>query len=369
MRFKIIIGLISLMFFYSCQTEEDLDLKETYPKGKSCIDDKNWGKEKGEVINLKSGAEVKKYEDKYVYLDDIILSEEQLKLLEETGSIFPEDLTEENEPYFIDSGKPISPIFGTATVPNTSVGGSKAVGRNPYQGMFWAMVRYTYSDNLSSYQKNRIADAIKYVESQTNARFYNATGKPTRDPQWGFDYPYIEFVPSEYNRSFVGRKGGKQILEIANFWSRGIIVHEICHALGMFHEQSRADRDQYINVLYNNIIPDERPNFRKETRNYYIIDPFDFNSIMLYGSFDFAIGSNPTITKKNGDTFVKNRSGLSESDRKFINTFYLPYKAREDVCVELDSVVYDRYNNRLSEEDRIYLEEQLNRNRCFYPLR
>lgn len=35
------------------------------------------------------------------------------------------------------------------------------------------------------------------------------------------------------------------------------------HALGFWHEQSRADRDSYVYVLWNNIIPGMEYNFKK----------------------------------------------------------------------------------------------------------
>ena len=63
-------------------------------------------------------------------------------------------------------------------------------------------------------------------------------------------------------------------------------MHEIGHTLGFFHEQSRPDRDNYVNILRENIAQYQELNFEKYTED--DIDdfnvPYDFSSDMHYGS-------------------------------------------------------------------------------------
>ena len=52
----------------------------------------------------------------------------------------------------------------------------------------------------------------------------------------------------------IGRQGGKQQISLGNgCGTKGVAIHEMMHALGFFHEQSRRDRDQYIRIMWNNI--------------------------------------------------------------------------------------------------------------------
>jgi len=61
----------------------------------------------------------------------------------------------------------------------------------------------------------------------------------------------------------------------------GIPVHEILHALGMWHEQMRSDRDDWIKINWNNIHSRYRSQFTKlNTLN---LVQYNYGSVMHYG--------------------------------------------------------------------------------------
>lgn len=64
--------------------------------------------------------------------------------------------------------------------------------------------------------------------------------------------------------SYVGRKGGEQKVSIGPGCEyMGTIIHEIGHAVGFWHEQSRQDRDHYIRIQKENIQTNAMDQFSK----------------------------------------------------------------------------------------------------------
>jgi astacin len=67
---------------------------------------------------------------------------------------------------------------------------------------------------------------------------------------------YVHIMKGNGCSSHVGRTGGGQPVILGNGCVfPGIAMHELMHAVGFWHEQSRWDRDEHVNVYIQNISP------------------------------------------------------------------------------------------------------------------
>jgi hypothetical protein len=168
----------------------------------------------------------------------------------------------------------------------------------------------------------RVNDAIEIIESQSSVRFRARTENDT-----DFIYfttsgtPGVSFSP-------VGRQGGQQNVQIWTTHSPSVIVHEVLHSLGFFHEQTRNDRDDFIEV-HEECIIDKWEYAFEVSPDTVDLEPYDDGSIMHYGPGNFCVRNEvnacvcPTMTLLDGVTPVTGSSGtLTAND---INTLYRLY--------------------------------------------
>jgi hypothetical protein len=147
------------------------------------------------------------------------------------------------------------------------------------------IVPYTFSSNMPQGHRDVLARAALHISSRTHLCL--------RPRQPGED-DYIEFVAVRNKvyagQSALGKQGGRQEIriDVADFEGRpdpmfSVALHEILHALGVIHEQSRSDRDDHVRILIDNIInPDSTlHNFDKDiySQNFFA---YDMTSIMHY---------------------------------------------------------------------------------------
>ncbi len=175
------------------------------------------------------------------------------------------------------------------------------------------VVYYTYGASATSSTISKFQTAMDHWTLKTGITFVARTNQAD----------YIEVIQGSGCYSSIGRVGGKQQLSIGSSCSSGNAIHEIGHAIGMFHEHTRLDRDSYVIINTGNIESGYAHNFNKHAvSGTFDNGVLDFGSIMMYGSYSFSSNGNPTITRLNGTTFNVQRTSLSTNDITAVTVMY-----------------------------------------------
>jgi hypothetical protein len=139
---------------------------------------------------------------------------------------------------------------------------------------------------------------------------------------------YVDIFNGSGCWSYMGMIGQAQQLSLQSDGciNKGIVMHELLHALGFFHEHTRADRDQYVNVFYENIDPAYAFDYDIVENAIQFGIPYDYESIMHYGSYAFAKDRNkPAMTPKQSGVTLKEpyeKNVLTKNDIAMINKLY-----------------------------------------------
>ncbi|XP_036173533.1 meprin A subunit alpha [Myotis myotis] len=179
-------------------------------------------------------------------------------------------------------------------------------------------IPYILADNLELNAKGAILYAFEMFRLRSCVDFKPYEGESS----------YIIFQQFEGCWSEVGDQHVGQNLSIGQRCDhKAIIQHEILHALGFYHEQSRTDRDDYVEIWWDEIIPGHQHNFNTYDDSF-ITDlntPYDYESLMHYAPFSFNKNvSVPTITTKipEFNSIIGQRLDFSAIDLERLNRMY-----------------------------------------------
>ncbi|NXD12143.1 MEP1A protein, partial [Nothocercus nigrocapillus] len=179
-------------------------------------------------------------------------------------------------------------------------------------------VPYILGDNLGLNAKGVILEAFEMFRLKSCIDFKPYEGETN----------YIFFRKESGCWSMVGDQQTGQNLSIGSGCDhKAIVEHEILHALGFYHEQSRMDRDDYVTIWWDEILTGWEHNFLKYDDSFIsdLNTPYDYESVMHYAPFSFNKNDSiPTITAKIPafDNIIGQRLDFSAIDLERLNRMY-----------------------------------------------
>ncbi|XP_059577326.1 astacin-like metalloendopeptidase [Alligator mississippiensis] len=193
----------------------------------------------------------------------------------------------------------------------------------PSNSCFWPQasdgivhVPYVLSSDYDEDKKKTIAEAMAEFETLTCIHFVER--KTEKD--------YLDIKSEKGCWSYYGKIGGAQTLSLMKqgcIW-KGVIQHELDHALGFLHEHTRSDRDNYVKIMWQYIHPSHVDNFKKYSDSNNLDLPYDYSSVMHYSAHTFSntSGKATIVAIPDASVPIGKKNGLSNLDVAKINKLY-----------------------------------------------
>lgn len=153
-------------------------------------------------------------------------------------------------------------------------------GRATYEPMPWpaGQVPFRFDANVAPVERSAALAAMAVIEGWAEVDF---------SPRTNNENAFLHIQDDAVNSSTVGYTGGVVTIRIFNWNVQGIVVHELLHALGFYHEHQRSDRDAHVRIVMGNVQTGQTDNFSRED-GAGTAGPYDFHSLMHYDGCAFS---------------------------------------------------------------------------------
>jgi hypothetical protein len=190
-------------------------------------------------------------------------------------------------------------------------------------------VKYAFGDGLTPAIRLGVMQAMDQWTIRSGIRFREV------EPQGGGHLLIAGGEPNDCS-AHLGYYGPGTVHQLTlgeNCDEASIYAHELGHVIGLFHEQSRSDRDDHVSIDWHNIQPGFAYAFDKYEKKGAGKDrgAYDFSSIMHYPSDAFAVDpTKPTIVRKEGSSLIERPMLISGGDAMAVQAMYANQPEAQD---------------------------------------